>query len=269
MRMLDTPGKGEGGKRMIRFLVAALAALALPSAAFADAVVEGIKGIAHVGPNQVAMGQKIVDGSNITTEIDSSVVLAFADGQRMMIGPSSHFRLVTFRYEQKQPAQDYAVFDLLRGALRVVTGALAGRSKQLWAMRTPQVTIGVRGTDFMVAIANGSHVNVVSGSVAMSNGAGTAVFGPGSIASASSNVALAAPATAGSLPAAASGSFQSMSTVTLGAGGASGGAVAGVAGTGTGFGLAGPALFMGAAAAAAAGALNKDDEPASSSTTHH
>lgn len=256
---------------MIRILAAVLAALALPSAAFADATVEGLTGIAHVGPKQIQVDEKIVDGSNITTEIDSSVVLAFEDGQKIMIGPSSHFRLVSFRYQAKTPAGDHAVFDLLRGSLRVVTGVLATRSKELWAMRTPQVLIGVRGTDIIVAIANGSHVNVVSGQVALTNGAGTAVFGPGSIASAATNGALAVPATASSLPAAASTAFQSMGATTLTAGSTAGGAV-GVAGTaGTGLGFAAPAIAvgLGVGAAAVASSISDDEDPVPSSTTHH
>jgi hypothetical protein len=257
---------------MIRILAAALAALALPSTAFAGATVEGIKGIAHVGPNQVIEGQKIEDGSTITTEIDSSVVLGFDDGQKMMIGPSSHFRLVSFRYQARSPGGDYAVFDLLKGALRVITGALAGRSKESWAVRTPQFTIGVRGTDFIVAVGNGSHVNVVSGQVALTNGAGTVVFGPGSIASAATNGALAAPATASSVPATASTAFQSMGSAPLAAGGGAAGGAAGAAGTaGAGIGFAAPAIAVGigVGAAAVAESLRSEEDPVSSSTTHH
>ena len=253
---------------MLRQLAAVLA-LAVPFAALADATVEGIKGVARVGPEPISMGQRIPDGSDIQTGPDSRLVLAFDDGGKMVLEQNTHFRLVSFRYEAGAPAQDHAVFDILRGALRIVTGALARRNRELYALRTPQVTIGVRGTDFMVAVVNPTYVNVLAGQVAVSNGAGTVVFGAGSIATAASNAALAVPISSSALPAAAGSAFQSMGTITLGAGGAAGGAVAGTAVGGTGLGVVTPVVVFGAAVAAAAGALKSDEESASATTHHH
>jgi hypothetical protein len=246
--------------------LAAVLALIVPLAAFADATVEGLKGNARVGAEPIVMGQRIADGSEINTGPDSRLVLGFDDGGKMVLEQNTRFRLVSFRYQRTAPAQDHAVFDLLRGALRVVTGALAGRSRELYAMRTPQVTIGVRGTDFMVAVLDSSYVNVISGQVAVTNGAGTVVFGAGSLATAASNAALAVPISSSALPAAAGSAFQSMGTITLGAGGAAGGAVAGTAIGGTGLGVVTPVVVFGAAVAGAAGALKSDDAAA---TTHH
>lgn len=250
---------------MLRRLAAVLA-LMMPLAAFADATVEGLKGSARAGVEPITMGQRIPDGSEIATGPDSRLVLAFDDGSKMVLEQNTLFRLVSFRYQREAPAQDHAVFDLLRGALRVVTGALARRTPQLYAMRTPQVTIGVRGTDFMVAVVNPTYVNVLAGQVAVTNGAGTAVFGAGSLVSAASNAALAVPISSSALPAAAGSAFQSMGTITLGAGGAAGGAVAGGAVAGTGLGVAGPVVIFGAAVAGAAGAFKSDE---ASATTHH
>jgi hypothetical protein len=256
----------KGGVSMFRLLAAALLALAAPLTASADAVVDGLKGTARAGAEPVTMGQRVADGSEINTGPDSRLVLAFDDGGKMVLEQNTRFRLVSFRYQRAAPAQDHAVFDLLRGALRVVTGALAGRSREVYAMRTPQVTIGVRGTDFMVAVLDSSYVNVISGQVAVTNGGGTAVFGAGSIASAVSNAALAAPISASALPPAAAGAFSNMGTITLGAGGASGGAVAGTAIGGTGLGVVTPVVVFGAAVVGAAGALKSDD---AATTTHH
>lgn len=248
--------------------LAAVLALTMPLAAFANAVVESIRGDARADNAPLSQDQRIFSGSEINTGAGARLVLAFDDGGKMILEENTRFRLVSFRYQEKAPAQDHAVFDLLRGALRVITGALASRNRELYALRTPQVTIGVRGTDFMVAAIDGSYVNVVSGQVALSNTAGTAVFGPGSIVSAATNAALAAPISASALPAAAGSAFQSMGSITIAAGsGAAGGAVAGTA-AGAGLGVAAPVVFMGAAIAGAAGAL-KGDEDTPAATTHH
>src|SRR5688500_17136854 len=144
---------------MLRQVVAVLA-LMMPLAAFADAVVEGLKGTARMGAEPISMSQRIPDGSEINTGPDSRLVLAFDDGGQMVLEQNTRFRLVSFRYQAAAPAQDHAVFDLLKGALRVVTGALARRTPQVFAMRTPQFTLGVRGTDFMVAVLDSSYLNV-------------------------------------------------------------------------------------------------------------
>ena len=252
---------------MLRQLAAVLA-LTVPLAALADATVESVNGIARAGPDPIFMGQRLPEGSEILTGPDSRLVLAFDDGGKMVLDQDTHFRLVSFRYQASAPAKDHAVFDLLRGALRVVTGALARRTPQVYAVRTPQVTIGVRGTDFMVAVVNPTYVSVLTGQVALTNGAGTAVFGAGSIASAATNAALAAPISASALPAAAGSAFQSMGSITIAAGGgAAGGAVAGTAVGGTGLGVVVPVVVFGAVIAGAAGAF-KGDEGTPAATQH-
>ena len=253
---------------MLRLLAVGFLALAVPCAALAGAVAEAVKGSVKSNGEPLTQDQRVLDGSEIITGPESSLVLGFDDGGKIVLEQNTRFRLVSFRYQRQAPAQDHAVFDILRGALRVITGALASRNRELYAMRTPQFTIGVRGTDFMVAVVEqaGSYVNVISGQVAVSNGAGTVVFGAGSVASAATNAALVAPVSASALPPMASGAFQSMGNISIAAGsGAASGVAVGAATGGAGFGVVGPVVFFGAAVAGAAGALKGDD----STTTHH
>ena len=248
---------------------AAVLALAVPLAAFANATVEGLKGTAQAGSEPAFVGQVIFSGSQITTGPNSSLVLAFADGGRMILEQNTTFRLVSFDYTPNVPKQDHAVFDLMKGALRVITGALHKRNPYLFALRTPQVNIGVRGTDFMVSVVNPGYISVISGEIAVSNGAGTVVLGPGSLVTVASNAVLATPIATSALPAATSSAFASMGSVTMTAGGAAGGAVAGTAATsGTGFGAAAGLIAVGAGVAGVA-ALNKDEVESPSTTTHH
>ncbi len=254
---------------MFRILAAGLLALALPFAALADAVVQTVRGDVRANGSAVTQNQQINSGSTVTTGAGAQVLMRFDDGQSVLLNENTEFRIVDFRYAEAAPQQDRSIFDVLKGAARFVTGALGRRSQAAWQVRAPQATIGIRGTDFMVAIVNPLYVNVTQGVIAVSNSAGTVPFAAGAIGQVTSAAALATAIPASALPAAASSAFTSMSQVTIAAaGGAAGGAPGAATGAAGGVGT-GTAIAVGAAAAAAAAALGSDSTTTHTTTTHH
>jgi hypothetical protein len=187
-----------------------------------------------------------------------------------VLDQNTHFRIADFRYNEADPKSDRSVFGLLKGALRMVSGAIAARNRQAVALRTPQATIGIRGTDFMVALVNPAYISVLEGAVTATNAAGTVVFGAGSIATVPTSAALAGAIPASTLPAAAAAAFSNLSAAAVvGAAGTAGGASVG-AGDATGAATSvstGTLVGVGAAAAAAAAAASRGG--GNSTTTHH
>src|SRR5882672_10242748 len=176
-------------RRALGHAVLALGFLALFSAAsaFAAGVVQSMKGDVKAGPvgqtdATVAVNQRLMPGTAVTTGADAQVVLRFDDGQQVVLNQNTEFRIVDFRYEGDSKL-DRTVFDLVKGALRMLSGAIVGRNRQVVALRTPQATIGIRGTDFMVALVNPAYVSVLQGAVSVTNAAGTVAFGAGSFGS--------------------------------------------------------------------------------------
>jgi FecR-like protein len=255
----------------------ALGLLALFSAASALAagVVQSIKGDVRAGPigkpvTAVTLDQRLPSGTAVVTGPDAQVILRFDDGQQVVLGQRTHFRIADFRYEEADPRSDRSVFGLLKGALRMVSGAIATRNRQAVALRTPQATIGIRGTDFMVALVNPAYISVLEGAVTATNAAGTVVFGAGSIGLVPTSAALAGAIPASTLPAAAAAAFSDLSAAgVVGAAGTAGGASVGAGeATGAAAGVStGTAVGIGAAAAAAAAAASRSG--GSSTTTHH
>jgi hypothetical protein len=250
---------------MFRQIFGTLLCLAstLPAAAWAGAVIQSLNGDVRVGGSKEILiaareDQRLASGTTIVTGGGAQVVLKFDDGGQMVLGQNTEFRIVDSQFAQNSPLADRAVFDLVRGALRVVSGYIGARSRQAFALRTPQMTIGIRGTDFMVMVANQAYVNVSHGAVAISNGFGTSVIGAGSVAAIPSSAAAVTVVPASSLPASASTAFSSMGSaagVTGGAGVGAAATTAGVAASG-GVGL-GTAAVVGAVAAGAAAAGGK------------
>lgn len=253
-----------------RLVLAGLAGLALSTHALADAVVVALKGDARIGNSPVAKGQRVYSGSTLNTSQSALLTLKFDDDQQIVLNENTTFRIADFRYRAQEPRGDRAVFDLLRGALRFVSGIVAARNPNTVALRAPQMTIGVRGTDFMVAIVNPAYVNVVSGSIAASNSAGTVVFGPGTVGQIASSSSLAVPIQASALPGAASGAFSNLTAAQVGAAVSPAAASGASAGAATG-GVAAPSAGVGAAVTLGVGAaiIGVAVDEGSTTTTHH
>ena len=256
---------------MVRLLAAVALAAALPLAAYANGVVQSMKGDVRAGPvgqtaRTVAVDQRLTPGTAVLTGADAQVVLRFDDGQQVVLNQNTEFRIVDFRYDASDAKVDRTVFDLIKGALRMASGAIVGRNRQAVALRTPQATIGIRGTDFMVALVNPAYVSVLRGAVSVTNAAGTVALGAGTFGTVATSAALATAIPASALPAAASAAFSSMSAAAGVA--AAGGASAGAAGTGAAGGAGGVgAAGVAAGAAAAAGVAASTRK--SSTTSHH
>src|SRR6185295_8242826 len=146
-----------------------LSLLVSPMLAHAQAVLQSVTGDVRVGSAAAGKDQPVPVGSTLTTGANAQAILRFVDGQRVVLNENTQFRVTDYQYMSNVPASDRAVFDLLKGAARLVTGVLGQRSRNAFALRTPQATIGIRGTDFMVALINPAYVSVISGSVAVTN----------------------------------------------------------------------------------------------------
>ena len=240
------------------------------SAAFATAVqaaatVQSLRGDVRAGKTQLAPNSRVMSGTQITTGAGAQVVLKFDDSQTIVLNENTSFRITDFRYKKEEPTGDRAVFDLLRGALRAISGAVASRNQQAFQLRVPQATIGIRGTDFMVAIVNPAVVAVNTGAVAVTNSGGTAVFGAGSFGSVASSTTLGVAIPASAVPSGASAAFSSMNAV---AGVVGGGMAPGASAATAGAATSGTTVAGAVAAAAVVGAAMAGNDE-SSTTTHH
>lgn len=85
------------------------------------------------------------EGDTITTTERSYAVISFSDGSRMTLRPATTF--VVERFTQAAGAES-AVFRLLKGGLRSLTGLIAKRNPDAVRFQAPTATIGIRGTSF-------------------------------------------------------------------------------------------------------------------------
>jgi hypothetical protein len=203
--------KKRGWGSASAILASAIAAMLCAAAAFAGAVVADVEGDVRVAAagakgRGIVPGQRVEPGSLVTTAGGARVTLHFDDGMWAALHENSRLRIEGFSFRQQEPAADRAAFELLRGALRIITGELGRRNPEAFELRTPSVNIGVRGTDFMVAVENPTYLSVLEGRVAATNAGGSVTFGAGDFGVAI-DASMPAPVQASALPAAVASAF--------------------------------------------------------------
>jgi len=225
--------------------------------AFAAGRLDSVKGDVSVvlpdGRTQAARPNLVVlNGSKLVTGAEATATLRMDDGQVIALSENTDFRIDNFKFEAAKPESGSAVFSLLKGALRSLSGLIAQRNRDNFALRAPQATIGIRGTDFMIALVNPMYLQVLQGSIASVNAAGTAAFTAGTSGMVASSAVLGAVIPAAALPATVAATFSQLGSLSLAAG-----TVGSVSTTGSGAtsGTAAPGAGAAGATAAAVGGV--------------
>ena len=97
-------------------------------------------------PRVLGAGSAVEQGEVLTIGANSYAVVKLNDGTRMTLRPNTTMRIDEFVLDQPGRS-DSLVMNLLRGGLRVVTGAISKRGTAA-RLSTPTATVGIRGTDF-------------------------------------------------------------------------------------------------------------------------
>ena len=95
---------------------------------------------------QLTIGAPIYEGDTVKTKTASFTVLLFKDKSRVTLRANSEFVIASLKY--KKTEEDTAIFRLVRGGLRAVTGLIGKRRPASVKYRTAIATIGIRGTGF-------------------------------------------------------------------------------------------------------------------------
>jgi hypothetical protein len=92
---------------------------------------------------------EVFEGDVLVTAKGSYAQVVMNDGIRMTLRPDSNLKIETYQFKQESPQTDNAVFRLLKGGFRTVTGLIGKRGNpDAYQLRAKSATIGIRGTDF-------------------------------------------------------------------------------------------------------------------------
>lgn len=112
----------------------------------------------HADGSYKIMGPKSVvkTGDNLETAEDSYAQVLMNDGTKMTLRPNSNIKIEAYQFKKDAPNEDNAVFRLLKGGFRTVSGLIGKRGNfDAYKLKAMTATIGVRGTDFTTRICEG------------------------------------------------------------------------------------------------------------------
>lgn len=141
---------------LVLFLICGAAAAAELFGTVADVAGSAVLSSGTGDTTDISVGTQIHVGQSITTANDGEVHIVTADSALLALRPNSHFRVE--RYQAKGEDTDETVFSLFKGALRSISGWISKRNPASYRLRTPNATIGIRGTDhetFILETNNG------------------------------------------------------------------------------------------------------------------
>jgi hypothetical protein len=138
----------------------ALVALALAAGvAHANDVgeIKTVKGAAHVEREgkkvPVVAGMQLRQADTIVTGADGAVGITFLDNSLFSAGPNSVLVINRYRFDTTTHAGEFDA-SLNKGSLAVVSGKMVKQSPESMRIRTPASIMGVRGTEFVVKVAD-------------------------------------------------------------------------------------------------------------------
>ncbi|HYC45343.1 MAG TPA: FecR domain-containing protein [Burkholderiales bacterium] len=109
--------------------------------------VEGIASAQLPGatPRFLQKGEPLFEGETVSTGAQGFAIIGFTDGTKFTLRPNTSFQIDRFRHGG---GTDSAIFRLLKGGMRAVTGLISKRDPKAMEVNAVTATIGIRGTSF-------------------------------------------------------------------------------------------------------------------------
>lgn len=151
----------------------------------------------------LAVKSEVENGDTLVTEKNTYAQIKFIDNGQITLRPGTTFKIENYAYDEGKPDGDAEHLELVKGGVRSVTGLLGKRNKEKFALKTPNATIGIRGTTFIAqyvppppasaptppptltptpstpSLAPGLHLQVTDGAIIVTNNGGSLGFQAG------------------------------------------------------------------------------------------
>jgi len=111
----------------------------------------------------------------ITTDATGTGEIAFTDSSVFSLMVGSQLKIDEYNFKKDAPpAQDKSVMSIVKGGFRTITGSIPKQNPDGYKVNTPVATIGVRGTQYSVAVSakRGAVFKIDKGIIQVANKAG-------------------------------------------------------------------------------------------------
>jgi len=134
----------------------ALLSLAAPAFAADVGLVKVSKGSVQIQRGAAklpaSVGSAVQASDVIVTGADGSAGLTFIDNSLVSVGPNSVFAIDKYSFDTTTHQGEFQG-NLRQGRLAAISGKMVKQSPESMKIRTPSAIMGVRGTEFVVEVA--------------------------------------------------------------------------------------------------------------------
>lgn len=92
-------------------------------------------------------GQAVNEGDTLISAAGANAQIRMQDGGFVAVRPDTQLKFDSFKFSGKEDGSERAIFSLLKGGFRSVTGLIGRINKPNYRITTAVATIGIRGTD--------------------------------------------------------------------------------------------------------------------------
>ena len=135
-------------------------------------------------------GDPVRVGDTLKSSKGASMQLRMEDGGTIVLRPESQLVIESFVYKGIQDGSEHIALALLTGGFRAVTGNIGNLHKENYSIRTPNATVGIRGTDHETVFVSrtppgqtavvepGTYNHVISGATMLQSEQGKLLIKP-------------------------------------------------------------------------------------------
>ncbi|MGB0205473.1 MAG: FecR domain-containing protein [Neptuniibacter sp.] len=116
----------------------------------------------------------------LVTSSKGRLQVKFSDDSRLSLKPKTEFRIAEYRFDEANPDEGKAIYKLLKGGMRTISGKIGKENPDNYSMETVVATIGIRGTHYGTEYTQqGLYTETVEGTVAVKTEQGTVLVNAG------------------------------------------------------------------------------------------
>ncbi len=130
----------------------------------------------------LSINSAVEQGDTLVTEKKTYARIKFTDNSEISMRPGTQLKVSEYNFDQAKPKEDKAIYNLIKGGMRSITGMIGKRGDQdSYKLMTATAVAGVRGTTYEAkicegncgSIPNGLYLFVLEGMINVSNKAGS------------------------------------------------------------------------------------------------
>ncbi len=101
---------------------------------------------------RLRFGSQIEDKDTLRTSAAGTLQVRFTDQSIVALREKSTFKLEQYAYAKEKGGAQRAVFNLIKGGFRTITGFIGKSNQKSYSVKTAAATIGIRGTHYAVRV---------------------------------------------------------------------------------------------------------------------